>query len=562
MKRKVIAILLIAVLFLLGLGGCQSGTSKSTDPPAGKTDPPAGKTDPPAGKTRLDPAQFKGVTVKVTSYQQDSPHNEAVLAELNKRLGITTEWYICPASEGWAATDRLLAANPDIDIMYNGRGRMEDYVSKGYLYDLTSHLDRTEEFPNLAKQSFDLARMYPTADGKHYSLPRLGPGGYGGTMGYTLAVREDWLAQCNLDMPETIADLDEILVAFKAMDPSKYPLFTVSSKGMLGAMGLVLSGAFTDCATGWWDDNGTLRHPIQDPGWKNFVAKVREWYEKGYLHPEFITANTQATTQLMSAGEIGVLTSWCTTAINPNKALMEENPKHRFEYTKGTLSGDKPAKLVGNSFASEFTNINANTKNIDAVLYFLDRMGDRDIRMLTHYGIEGLNYRIENRKLIRETGDKAYVGQYSTYGAETEMVVTFEHENELFDPGPLGNHYIDSQKPNWFRIFYSDERMKQIIYEPDTGLIYDYTTGDNEYYELSTVASTYITEMLTDMVTGKLGMDQWDAKIAELENIALNQMTKERNEQWEKYGKKVYKSDGKQVIYEKDMLPWMKEHVW
>ncbi|NLZ56061.1 MAG: extracellular solute-binding protein [Clostridiaceae bacterium] len=565
MKRKVIAILLIAVLLMLGLAGCQSGTSTPTDPPAGKTDPPAGKTDPPAGKT--DPPAdnpFEGVHLKAICYECDSAYNEKVSQEISDRLGLTLEWVACPGDEGWAALDRLLAADPTIDIMYiDGRTRFESYISKGYLYDLTPFLDQTDKYPNLAKSAFHFAKQYATAEGRYYSLPLVWPGGYGGTNGYTWAFREDLLKQCNLDMPSTVDELEEILAAFKALDPSKYPLFTSSVAGGFGTLGILLSGAFTDNGMAWWvDDSGTLRHPVQDPNMKNFVAKLHDWYEKGYLHPEFVTATSGASTQLMSAGEVSVVAAWCTNAINPNRALMENNPEQRFAYMPGTVSGDKPAKLLAQTFAGAYVGINANT-NIDAVMYTLNKLCDLDMRYLGEYGIEGTNWNIVDRKIVRESGDLAYNSECNVYGLlQGPYAYFFSKHDDRVDASPAGDHYIDTQYANYFKTFYVDERMEQIFFETDDGLVYDYSTGENQYPNLATVATTYLQEMVIGMIVGDMSLDDWDAKIAELETIALNQMVKERNEQWAKFDKKVYEWDGTQVVYEKDIEDWMIDYVW
>ena len=125
-----------------------------------------------------------------------------------------------------------------------------------------------------------------------------------------------------------------------------------------------------------------------------------------------------------------------------------------------------------------------------------------------------------------------------------------------------GEHYTDAQYKNWYEVFYADARMEQMYFPAETGLIYDYSTGDNQFNDLNTVASTYISEMMMNMVLGVESLDNWDAKIEELKVIALDQMMKERNEQWQKFGCPVYEWDGVQNLYEADELDWMKEYVW
>ena len=114
----------------------------------------------------------------------------------------------------------------------------------------------------------------------------------------------------------------------------------------------------------------------------------------------------------------------------------------------------------------------------------------------------------------------------------------------------------------YYTLLYSDEKMEHMVFSPDNNLIYDYSTGENQYSNLSTVASTYLQEMIVGMIVGDMSLDDWDAKIAELETIALNQMVKERNEQWAKFDKSVFEWDGSQILYEKDADEWMLDYVW
>ena len=280
------------------------------------------------------------------------------------------------------------------------------------------------------------------------------------------------------------------------------------------------------------------------------MEKKKEWYDKGYLHPEFVTANTQATTQLMSSGDVGVVTAWCTNPINPNVALMEEDPNARFVFMKGTVTGPAGGGILGGPPVGSCMVVNVNSKNADACVKALDYFESAEGTRLATLGVEGVNYNLEDGLVVKEEGDNNYGGQFNAYTCQPHLITL-----------KTGTHYTDTQYYNWYDIFYSEERKEQLYYEPDVGLVYDYGTGDNKYSELGTVANTYIGELVVNMVTGKESLDNWDTKVKELEEIALNQMVKERNEQWAKYDKRVYEPGD--LMLDLDTKPaWMDDFTW
>lgn len=563
MKNRLLSLLLVLIMVLGCLAGCgakETATAETTTTETTTTETKTEETASAAEETSDNP--YEGVVIKAICYEQDYPANAAIEAAINEKLGLTIEWVICPASEGWGAADRLLAADPTIDLLYLGKSRLQSYISKGYLYDLTEFLDQTDKYPNLAVSALPLAKQYVSADGGHYALIGVFGGGYGGTSGMAWAIREDWLAETGLPEPTTVDEMEAVLAAFKEMYPDKYPLFLDYSSGMLGALGDLMAGSFTEHATSWYvGEDGTLQHPILQPGMKDFVAKIKDWYDKGYLHPEFVTADTTGPQQLMASGECGVVAAWCTNAINPNAALMEEDPSHRFYYMQTTIDGTYPGKFVAGERAGSYIAINANTENIDACMYVLDQMSTIEMAQLCNWGIEGVNWNIVDGKCVRAEGDLAYGNQYNPYNGLGGIARGADKDPRL-TPAPTGQHYTDAQQRNWYEVFYADARMEQMYFPAETGLIYDYSTGDNQFNDLNTVASTYISEMMMNMVLGVESLDNWDARIEELKVIALDQMMKERNEQWQKFGCPVYEWDGVQNLYEADEYDWMKEYVW
>ena len=111
-------------------------------------------------------------------------------------------------------------------------------------------------------------------------------------------------------MPKTIEDLENILRTFKEEDPAgkgqTIPLLTD-----LGGLYNGLSAGFTENGYGnWQDTDGKIKHPILQPGFKDAVAKMAEWYKEGYIYKESYVINREQQEQLLSSNRIGSTIMW------------------------------------------------------------------------------------------------------------------------------------------------------------------------------------------------------------------------------------------------------------
>src|SRR4030095_7952447 len=107
--------------------------------------------------------------------------------------------------------------------------------------------------------------------------------------------REDWMEKLNLKAPTTIAELEIILDKFKNENPDGlaakdvFPLAVSLKNNTNTWMGSLdwLFGAYGSVEEQWNKDaNGNLEYGSINPGAKNALAKLQEWMNKGYIHPD------------------------------------------------------------------------------------------------------------------------------------------------------------------------------------------------------------------------------------------------------------------------------------
>ncbi|CAM4494168.1 putative aldouronate transport system substrate-binding protein [Paenibacillus endophyticus] len=195
-----------------------------------------------------------------------------------------------------------------------------DSILTNQLIDSGQFLPIDELFDKYANQTWkDHAEQHPelwypfTKDGKKWNVPILE---YTDNDDTLLWLREDWMEKLNLEAPKTIADLDNILDKFKNENPDGlaakdvYPLAISLKNNTNTWMGSLdwLFGAYGAVEEQWNKDaDGNLEYGSVNPGAKQALAKLKEWMEKGYIHPDAALWDEGKTAEIWTNGKAGVL---------------------------------------------------------------------------------------------------------------------------------------------------------------------------------------------------------------------------------------------------------------
>lgn len=102
-----------------------------------------------------------------------------------------------------------------ISYLLNDQGTFNRYAEQGGLTDLTDLLNQYG--PNLKKFLGEDTLAYGQIEGKQFAIP-----GKRSVLGkYASYIRQDWLDQLKLPMPQTTDELYTTLKAFQEKDPGK-----------------------------------------------------------------------------------------------------------------------------------------------------------------------------------------------------------------------------------------------------------------------------------------------------------------------------------------------------
>lgn len=330
--------------------------------------------------------------------QSENPY----LRELRKRSGYNVKFEIIDArSSAFRDTMTVRFATGDLaDLVYvrNINWPIPGAVENGQLLELGPLIDQYA--PNIKAKMPDEVWKSPDiyADGKIYATPRL-PSMGAATDGRILFIREDWLEQLNLDMPETI---EEWLAYFEAVKHND-----MNGNGKNDEYGALLYdgpyyssqffGQYGIIPGAWHFIDGKMIPDIIRPEMKEAIRFYRLLTESGYVPPDWLTIPRADRDDTIYRGEAG---SWMNDLPALTSTWAEDkflDPNARINIVGGPLGTESKRGLQA---ASKGTGpvwvIPKSSKKAVDVVKFLNWAWSDDAQQLFSLGVEGHNYTRDN----------------------------------------------------------------------------------------------------------------------------------------------------------------------
>lgn len=183
--------------------------------------------------------------------------------------------------------------------------------------------DYAPDYNKLLTENPDYKKSITTDDGRIGIFATITEGSRGPSDG--LMINQDWLDECNLDTPVTFDDLENVLLTFKDKYGVIDPLYMVGD-GILDYD--QLSGAFDvalkfNSITGqggfYIDEDGEIQFGYVQEGYKDYIEKMHDWYEKGILSSDFVSH----TTDYMNDDLIGDIIAQTTGVFSRGDGLID-----------------------------------------------------------------------------------------------------------------------------------------------------------------------------------------------------------------------------------------------
>ena len=477
-----------------------------------------------------------------------SPDNseKPLVQQMNEAMGVTIEWN-CVSGDtltekknlilnaGSDLPDALMAASlTDSELLtYGGNGLLiplEDYINE-------------ETMPNLMKIVEKRPEMLATCtmpDGHIYGLPGISEMGFEYTDGNTYyigaipqftAINTDWLEAVGMEMPTTVDELHDVLVAFKENDVNgngdptdEIPLsFIFPEKNGSWCAGLGTLLAPFGCTDYQADhraiENGQVYYQAASEEYKNAIAYYHDWFEEGLIDIEIFS---QDSSQYIAKGNgedprLGVFVWWEIPEVVGEERAESYEYLPILEGPDGTYGVN--LNEMGTTSHNSFSVTNA-CENPELLLKWVDQMYDPINSMQAIYGPIGVYW--------DEEPDEN--GCYSMRELkEGETAGELKSKSELLGP-------TEQLTEDYGTYYYLEDRAQERLNDLES-FWFDYVDS-MEYYPSVTYTADEI-EVINDKLSDIKALteekvahwlrdggieEEWDQYLQDLDNMGLQEV--------------------------------------
>ena len=212
-----------------------------------------------------------------------------------------------------------------------------------------------------------------------------------------VTIRTDWLEDLNLDMPTSLEELENVMIAMRdAYDVN--PLAMSIAISWPRSFDEAFGGMFLPMGYSWFEsEDGTYLPPEMHPDYKAFISKLHDWYVNGIINPETFS---DAYKPLIKANKIGVTAGSYSDGVQAD--LLNIEPDAWYEAVNGIGIGYL-AQLVPSS-AIQAVNINSSAEKAAAMIRLLEWIASsNEATAVSRGGIPGEHWRmLDDEKYIIE----------------------------------------------------------------------------------------------------------------------------------------------------------------
>ncbi|HBA48258.1 MAG TPA: ABC transporter substrate-binding protein [Lachnospiraceae bacterium] len=320
----------------------------------------------------------------------------------------------------WVANDALKDKNalyltnpktmPHI-ISWGGtmEGNVVDAAKQGAFVNLNDYIWDSEKYPNLSGMDEKVAASL-TVDGKLIAIPRTRVVGR-----YGMSYRTDWFEKLkdeyNLTEPNTPEAVYDMLYAFTYGDPD--------GNGQDDTIGMEMTsytGPFDiiqiwfGCGNGWAEVDGQLVPVWMQPEYMEAADYIKKIYDDGLMPKDWVSRPTDDWSNGCKKGENGVFIDvldsgkriWKYFEDETTRVASVVNPDEDAHMTMyGAVNGRTMATAGYNGFFTLSATTLDTPEKIEAALTLLDKLNDPEMLTITQYGLEGINYQMEDGLLVQ-----------------------------------------------------------------------------------------------------------------------------------------------------------------
>jgi len=267
--------------------------------------------------------------------------------------------------------------------------------------------------PNLNKilsEDAEMRRQCYTDEGNFPGIPAIriiGDGHAPQGAWFGPVIRQDWLNEMGMAVPETYDELEEVLTAMQTNYPAAVnPMYFAGGFESNPFADPVFYGGY-NIVNGFFQVDGQVKYGPLEENYRAYIERVAGWYEKGFISPDWVSDMMPWLDLAISTeethGVYGAIYTWFDS-------LKAASPSPDYD-----LTALKPLKInkedtvhigTSNAMASPSAAIWAESEHIELICKWWDYLFSPEGIILGNWGIEGETYE------VREDGSYTWIGPF------------------------------------------------------------------------------------------------------------------------------------------------------
>ncbi len=311
---------------------------------------------------------------------------EAMMAEGG--LDIDLDWIITPTEGNLEKLNSMLDGSTQLDAVTGNIGDALGYMTQGGI--VLPLNDLLNEYGKNLLEKIPEAAWIPCTDsqGNIWCIPD-----YYQWIWQGAVIRTDLLAECELEMPTTLAELEHVMEVFH----EKYPDMVVAT-GLPWFSDPFLQGSVSGRGsqqTDWaLSEDGKVVPSMTLPEYKNMIALYRKWVDNGWLEAEWLSGNDDSQSSMWAQGRCAIY--FC----DPHRALdwvwgafRQNNPDATADFIPPLKNEDGVAYYPMGYGVGRVVWVTTLSHHPEIVVQYLDKMiSEPDFYYTAMMGIEGTHW--------------------------------------------------------------------------------------------------------------------------------------------------------------------------
>lgn len=425
-KKQVTKMLALALAAMMGLTACgQSGEQAAADPAPEADTAQADAAQTEAAEDTVSeaaqeaPAQeASGEAITITMMQElynETPDSESdFFTYMEEKLNVNLEVNFVPTS-GYIDKVNTQLASGDLPMVLTANNSLKNSAGITNAIDNDGFWaldDYIQDYPNLydfiGETTFNNSRIH----GKIYGIPRLRilprNGGF---------YRADWAEALNIEAPQTLDELYDMLYAFTYDDPDGngkddtwgfemgYTVADWQSWNGIQTICVALGGP-----NGWSMVDGKMQPDFMSAEYKESLDFFKKLYDNGCMNKDFAVLTGNQRVDVFNEGNSGMLFHVVDDVQNIEDTLKKVVPDASLTLLPALKAED------GNTYINSTAGYNGlimfnkygdnaiqSEEDLRKVLSFYDSLCTEEWQDFLSYGIEGIHYE------IGENGEKEFI---------------------------------------------------------------------------------------------------------------------------------------------------------